>query len=836
MFDSTVAPGFDPLQSRHRRKRANQSQRWLTEVIPALIPPYMEVLSKTQSLRLRAESELRCTCGSPGRKLDMVVLRFSTLESLSVQICECSPAAVQLMNRGLFPCSPVAPTLAVDLLVLDFVTRLFVHMPPNITAWCQTAEEFLGPQGYKLTTQDSLRRRFSNALQWYNTLQDATTKYVDSKLSQARQAATRLHDGAQEDCPSLEHDTNDGRDHIPTSAIPSPSRSSAPPAPSSNPRTPTRQATVEDVDDEETPVPLRTAPKRRRPAADLEDEHPVAVPSQPFPHPTPRERPSDYLRARCPLCFGGEFPRCADTDPDAIVCIDACFTQKRNKQARDPERAHPRTVFVPESDADRMAQYVERVRPPKAPKPPKRSRQQNDEVDKYEETLRVPKSVLDSCESGFTAADDARVKASTQFFDDTALMAMLCRHDRVLWIVNMRSAGEKQHYALVLIETLFQHLPLAFRIGLLYDIACQLERSCVLWKFLKRHINRISFAISVFHAFGHQWACQVIYHPQKCLGFGLSDGEGCERFWHSISKLIAYLRVCGYHQRIYTLDRQVQQADKQSLAKLANWLLRRSRHCKDKRQAAETALQEAGQTEACLRREWDAQVKAQTKPLPRRSKNQGKNAVEEAIRLRKARDILQQRVTNLEDEILDPSADTVAISGVEAQLAIARPKLHDTELRLKHQERALGVDDRAELIQLLGNSFIAARMNALALKVRLCERLRARKFEMDRVERSFRKQVNEQKIHAHTEASVRRRDPSVQQLARDYNKLCKTMASLITADKAPTPPLWLSDDGVRSGIKARLELDRCTEEEARLRHERRTLQFWFQEETLLETI
>jgi hypothetical protein len=124
-------------------------------------------------------------------------------------------------------------------------------------------------------------------------------------------------------------------------------------------------------------------------------------------------------------------------------------------------------------------------------------------------------------------------------------MALLCRHDIVLWIVNMRSAGEKQHYVLVLVETLFQHLPLLFTIGLLYDIGCQLHRSCVNWGFLDRYLSRITFGISVFHAFGHQWPCQVIYHPRKCVGFGLSDGEGCERFWHSISKLIAYLRVCG---------------------------------------------------------------------------------------------------------------------------------------------------------------------------------------------------------------------------------------------------------------------------------------------------
>jgi hypothetical protein len=44
------------------------------------------------------------------------------------------------------------------------------------------------------------------------------------------------------------------------------------------------------------------------------------------------------------------------------------------------------------------------------------------------------------------------------------------------------------------------------------------------------------------------------------------------------------------------------------------------------------------------------------------------------------------------------------------------------------------------------------------------------------------------------------------------------------------PPLWMCDDDVQRGIKARLELGRCLEEEARLVHERHALQVWFSEE------
>jgi len=90
----------------------------------------------------------------------------------------------------------------------------------------------------------------------------------------------------------------------------------------------------------------------------------------------------------------------------------------------------------------------------------------------FEPGIRVPAVVLNECNDSFVAANDKRVKASTQFFSDTALMAMLCRHDRVLWLVNMTSAGEKQHYVLSLIQNLFDHIPATMRIGLLYDIGC----------------------------------------------------------------------------------------------------------------------------------------------------------------------------------------------------------------------------------------------------------------------------------------------------------------------------------------------------------------------------
>lgn len=194
-----------------------------------------------------------------------------------------------------------------------------------------------------------------------------------------------------------------------------------------------------------------------------------------------------------------------------------------------------------------MEDYVEGIRarpPPPAPRPPNGD-------DYVEDGMQIPVSVLDECGSSFVAADEKREKASTQFFADTGIMSLICRHDRVLFAVNMTHKGERQHYALALIKHFMEEIPNDMTLGLLYDIACQLQRSMFKFEFLSDLFPRLIFAVSVFHAYGHAWPCQVIYHPRKCKAFGLSDGEGCERFWSSIRKLIPTLRISGVS--VYTI-------------------------------------------------------------------------------------------------------------------------------------------------------------------------------------------------------------------------------------------------------------------------------------------
>jgi hypothetical protein len=120
------------------------------------------------------------------------------------------------------------------------------------------------------------------------------------------------------------------------------------------------------------------------------------------------------------------------------------------------------------------------------------------------------------------------------------------------------------------------------------------------------------------------------------------------------------------------------------------------------------------------------------------------------------------------------------------------------------------------------------------------------------------------------EHAIKRREPGIMKLSKIYNDLCKQMRNCVQQRKAPRNaippqpidtkklfeldvdddiwqdaglvededddnsaiPLWLSDSGVRDGIKNMLILDRCLEEESRLRKERAHLQQWMFREWL----
>jgi hypothetical protein len=92
-------------------------------------------------------------------------------------------------------------------------------------------------------------------------------------------------------------------------------------------------------------------------------------------------------------------------------------------------------VFVSPEEVQEMEHFVDSVRVPQPSKKGKskkdhgaksQSLDQQDVEPDYEPGMQIPSSVLNDCNDSFVAADANHVKASTLFFADTGLMALLC--------------------------------------------------------------------------------------------------------------------------------------------------------------------------------------------------------------------------------------------------------------------------------------------------------------------------------------------------------------------------------------------------------------------------
>jgi hypothetical protein len=221
-----------------------------------------------------------------------------------------------------------------------------------------------------------------------------------------------------------------------------------------------------------------------------------------------------------------------------MLAADACFKQSRlgsGQGETDAPIEHPANIFLHQSYLDEVEQQVLRLRNPSNERP---ARQRLDPV------------TLVACTKGHVAANENRAKTNKTVMEDTGLMALVCRHDIPILVANMKTAGERQFYAIALIKRLFELIPKSWTLTLLYDIACVLEYSAEKWNFLGSDFNRITWAVSIFHAYGHEYPCQVVYHPRFTVGCALFDGEGCERLWNLLRFLIALLRISGvsdYH-------------------------------------------------------------------------------------------------------------------------------------------------------------------------------------------------------------------------------------------------------------------------------------------------
>ena len=185
-------------------------------------------------------------------------------------------------------------------------------------------------------------------------------------------------------------------------------------------------------------------------------------------------------------------------------------------------------------------------------------------------------------------------------------------------------------------------------------------------------------------------------------------------------------------------------------------MARKWRHAKKKREEANREVLKSERAPDFLRAQWSEQVAAQTKPVARKVlfmqidvvinlflgqwKNAGKKAIEEAVRMRSVIDTLKARIAHLKEVACDLNESLYLMTEAQEKLPGLTKELKDKKRSLSHMERALGVEQMRTYRHLASSAFISLRMNARAMKIYLRDRLRARKFERDRVERAVRRQ------------------------------------------------------------------------------------------------
>ncbi|KAJ8093794.1 hypothetical protein PM082_009655 [Marasmius tenuissimus] len=147
---------------------------------------------------------------------------------------------------------------------------------------------------------------------------------------------------------------------------------------------------------------------------------------------------------------------------------------------------------------------------------------------------------------------------------------------------------------------------------------------------------------------------------------------------------------------------------------------------------------------------------------------------------------------------MNVTSDRVDVAMAEDELPEIEAKLNKVKEDLSSKRHLLGMDDEQHVRHLSQSPYLEAWLKAAAYKQRLLEKLRARKFERDRLERSHCISHGESRLHNQIEEGVKKREPSIQKLAKQYNKTVQYMTTLkkhrrCPANAIPPPEIQISD-------------------------------------------
>ncbi|EFP90620.2 uncharacterized protein PGTG_16646 [Puccinia graminis f. sp. tritici CRL 75-36-700-3] len=493
----------------------------------------------------------------------------------------------------------------------------------------------------------------------------------------------------------------------------------------------------------------------------------------------------------CPGCFGtsilndSHIPQPSVKD-SLIVCLDGNFQHRRHANAgvKGVQLVNPPIFLKPEA-VENMRSEIENLGRPE---------------------------VSDPCSDSHKAANDKRSESTWKGCDDTGLMGCCCRHDQVVYLANIHRTGEQRSLPVAILKQLLEEVdgrPLG------RDFFAFPEKK-----------ELIKFGTSVFHAYVHEWKCQVAYNPRFNVGWGLSDGEGLERLWSSLSPLVRTLRYSSRNHRLAALSHQLlwlrkkfgaaQLARREAKEKLKRLLLLSNPFSNGGR---------TNYTKQFFISQWENQVNhlKQVSDEDTEQRNKLTKLIKMEKSLKKLRDMVAKGKWDNRAEILERSVEEIEqaeASQVElaAQLGFmytgAGTDFEKEKMKLlvwsKKRELYTKAVEIMGVRQPISESRTRARNVGTTLKEKIYESINGRKGAVLRLINQFNK-VNEAYLEKYDQEALN--DPEYKALSWDLfasKKLDDIFWNEAHFYHSQAP--WAVSLDVREGIRSFLMVDRAEEE------------------------
>ncbi|PLW52689.1 hypothetical protein PCANC_14100 [Puccinia coronata f. sp. avenae] len=274
----------------------------------------------------------------------------------------------------------------------------------------------------------------------------------------------------------------------------------------------------------------------------------------------------------CPACFGPQplntlvYP---DTTRDQlVVCLDGNFQHRHHSKASSNyEELRMPNIFVTQDQVSQATDLIQEA-----------------------EMTGVSETQVDCCTESHKAADDKHNESTWKGCDDTGLMGCCCHHDAAIYLAKIYKSGEQRCFQMAILKRLLAAVEPNQPIGILYDIGCTMDKFLTSRNLFEEQQTHIRFGTSIFHAYAHNWTCQLDYNPRFNKGWGLSDGEGLERMWSYFSNLVSPLRYATRNHRFASISHRLAHHNRQGIQGLAHWLRRKFNNALKRRREVRNTL------------------------------------------------------------------------------------------------------------------------------------------------------------------------------------------------------------------------------------------------------